>query len=904
MNYSKQENEKRRKASKSNVKKAKNKVASLVLRVSIAVLLIGIFVGGGAIFGAYMGIIEGAPELEQVVILPNIYTTIIYSDKTGEEIDRLKGEENREYVAFDKVPKVLRDAVVAIEDERFYSHDGVDIKGLARALYVILSTAGQRREGASTITQQVIKNNVMNLTRNTVETKLQEQYLAVKFEKMLTEQFNGNKKAAKDYILEIYLNSIALHHNLNGVQTASNYYFNKPVSDLTLSEAAVIAGITQYPSLYAPDVNPTESKKRQKMVLNNMLRLKFITQREYDDAVADDVYARVTGTTITEDSPAYHSYFTDSLVSTISKDLQDKYKISSAEASNWIYNSGLKIYSTQDLEMQKIMDDAFADPSLFPKKVEFDLQYTIAVKNTITGKVNNIYRTKLGAKENEIEAFKDAVKNEVLGSNDIVFAEKLVPFPQPQAAMVVMDYFNGQVKAMTGGRGQKLTDRGLNRATDSPRQPGSVFKVLASFAAGIDLGVITPATLIEDAPYSYAGHPFSNWNRTYKGWTTVRTAIKDSMNVVTVKNFMINTGMDACYEYLKNFGFTTLVDGKIINGQYKTDKVPATALGGITEGVTQLETAAAYGAIANEGVYNKPILYTKVLSHDNEILLENLPEPKRILKKQSAYLLTDMMKDVIRAGTGGKAAFKNLKMPIAGKTGTSSDTKDLTFAGYTPYYVGSIWMGYDMPKTIPEETSGYHLQLWSRVMEQINAPFPIKDFQRPEGVVNASICRASGKLAIKGLCDKDPHRGVVSDVFMAGTEPKTTCDIHVSLVIDSSTGQKFSPSCPDVYRKEVIGILSETNPYDIADYYFSKSFIDGPECSVHTGGGTPMTVPFPDHGFPDGFLTTPTPQPPYQREPVVVPEPEPDDVFGGDVVEPGLPSVPTAPPEITNPVRP
>ncbi len=896
MNYSKQENTKRRKKIKSKKKKVKNKVGSLIFRIVIAALLIGMFAGGGALVGAYMGILENAPPLENIVIQPDIYTTIIYSDKTGQEIDRLKGEENREYVTFDKVPQNLKDAVVAIEDERFYSHDGVDFRALLRIVYVNIENiikGNSRREGASTITQQVIKNNVMNLTRNTPETKLQEQYLAFNYEKKLVEQFKGNKKAAKDYILETYLNTIGLHHNIYGVQTASGYYFGKDVSELSLSEAAVIAGITQFPAQYAPDVNPEQSRKRQMMVLNKMRDLNFITKAEYDDAVADDVFARVTGVRQTDDTPIYHSDYTDSLIDAVSKDLQDKYKISSATASNWIFNSGLKIYSLQDLEFQQIMDNAFKDDSMFPAAAfAIDIEYSLAVKNTITNKVTDYYREKTVKKEEDIQAFVDSVKNEVLGANDEVFLENLYPIPQPQAAMVIMDNFTGEVRALISGRGEKLTNRGLNRATNSVRQPGSVFKVLASYAAGIDLLKITPATLIEDAPFEVNGHEFKNWyrNPSYRGWSSVRSGIRDSMNVITVKNMMINTGLDACFEYLKNFGFTTLVENEVIRGELKTDRVPAASLGGITKGVTQIELAAAYGAIANGGVYNKPILYSKVLDHNNEILLENVPEPKQILKKESAYLLTDMMKDVVRSGTGTKAALKKSKMPVAGKTGTTSDDKDLMFVGYTPYYTASIWTGYDMPQTI-KESSNYHLLLWSRVMDEISANQPVKDFVRPENVITASTCKASGKRVIKGLCDKDIHRGFTTEIFIAGTEPKETCDVHVALTLDSSTGEKFGPNCPEVYKKEVIGIISATNPYDIADYYFKQSFIDGPTCRIHAEGRLPIIDNEPDVPEMDilGDLED---------------EDEDEEKLGQTTTSKPSPVIPTPPPELSLPSTP
>ncbi len=845
MDYSRDKTRKEISAAGSNKKKVKNKFSLFSFRIFIIVLLVGGFGTVAALIGAYMGIIQNAPVIGDIDnILPDIYTTIIY-DKTGNEVDRLIAKENREYVTFDKIPQDLKDAFVAIEDERFYTHNGVDIKGIFRAVYVTLTS--DKSQGASTITQQLIKN-IRGITKNDMETKIQEQYLAVNYEENLIKKL-GTKEKAKDHILEVYVNTIGLHHGLNGVQTASNFYFGKDVSELNLSECATIAGITQNPSKYTPLNRPQDNEVRRKMVLDKMLELEMITQAEYDEAMADteDLYERINQVERINRQTSYHSYFVDRLITEVSKDLQTKLNISPATANNLVYNGGLQIYMTQDLEMQKIMDDAFKDDSLFPPgDFEIDIQYYFSVKNSITGKVSHYQKDHTVKKESQIQPWVDSVKNEVAGANDEIINERLFPIPQPQAAMVIMDYRTGEVKALTGGRGEKLANQTLNRATDSPRQPGSVFKVLASFAPAIDLGLVTPSTVIDDSPVSYP--KFNNWSPKnwyggFRGPSTVRSAIRDSMNVVTVKNLM-NMGIEPAYNYLKNFGFSTLDE---------RDKVPSLALGGITYGVTQLEVTAAYGAIANLGEYNKPIFYTKVLDHNGDILLENTIEPTQVLKKTSAFVLTDMMKDVVTGGgTGGKAAFRKVKMPIAGKTGTTTNTRDLTFVGYTPYYVSGIWLGFDQPKTIKQD-HGYHMYLWRSIMETIHKNLPYKDFDSPDSMKFNYVCSASGKLAVSGLCENDVNGSTVKqDVFVAGTQPTSYCNVHLSVSIDTGTGKRATPFCPPEVLGTAVTTYNKDHGYGLE------------ECDVHTTGIPNTDTEAPEYtGDPtmppeDSPVTTPT----------------------------------------------
>ena len=901
-NYSRRNNVNRRKQQHSQAKRVKNKTGIIIFRVLVAVLLIGGFGVAGALVGAYMGVIENAPKLGMITQeAEGPFSTIIYNAATGRETDRLDGGENREWATKEEIPQYLKDAFVAIEDERFYTHDGVDMKGLLRALYQNL--VSPQKQGASTITMQLIKNK-LGLKRNTWDTKLQEQYLAIEFEKKLTEQL-GSKENAKAYILEQYMNAIGLGHGQVGVKAAARRYFDKEVSDLTLAECTAIAAITQNPTGYSPINFPEKHKKRQMVALDNMLEFGMITQAEYDMSVAEDIYSEISSVNQeTLDAPSYHSYFNDAIIEQVITDLGKQYGYSRWEASNLIYTGGLSIYSTEDERIQKIVDDAFMNESLFPQ-TEFEIQvsYFLSVRNAITDKVTHYpEKTTTVQTYEEAEAFAEKTKDELLGQSDEIEGEALYAIPQPQAAMVIMDQATGQVKAIAGGRGAKVTNRGLNRATQSYRQPGSVFKILASFAPAIDMQLITPATVIDDVPFTITEWipPYSprNWYSSppFRGLSTVRTAIKDSMNVATVKN-MYNTGLDNCIQYLYNFGFTSLTSA---------DHVYAAALGGIDKGISQVEVTAAYAAIANNGYYNRPVFYTQVLDHNGNVLLENIPEQRQILKQTSAYLLTDMMKDVITGGTGQKARFKEVRMPIAGKTGTTTATRDLTFVGYTPYYAAGIWMGYDMPKEMNYRTEGTHSALWSYVMEQVHQGFEYKEFSRPDGIVTASVCMDSGLLAGE-LCSHDPRGSRVrTEIFAAGTQPTKYCEVHQQYEICAESKKIANEYCPEAFRQSIVGIVRpipyEGDPALVGDtqYEIPKAAQNGEICDIHNinnqypegtvfnfdedGNITvttpaPTTSPLPDSNDPgldlpimpgDGTgehgLATPTPGPGQQSQ--------------------------------------
>lgn len=759
-----------------------------------SVIVIGIllaFAIGGAGIGAYIAIIKNTPDLGLVAIQPNAYTSIIYDSK-GNEIDRLHGDENREYVTLENIPQYMQDAVIAIEDERFYQHDGVDARGFARAVFSTVT--GKSLQGGSTITQQLIKNNVTKVTHNSPVTKLQEQYLATKYEKELTKQL-GSKEAAKKYILELYLNTIALGHGYNGVQAASLGYFNKDASQLDLAECASLAGVTNNPSLYSPRTQPENNKSRQSIILKYMLDQGYITQEEKDAADAEDIYSKISAADSMdveeeqEDTDNIHSYFVDAMFEQISTDLQNKYNMSRTQAEYILYNGGLQINSTIDVDMQNIVDEVFLNPNSFPSMTyNYDISYRVSIEDTTTGQQTHTEYKQFARSMDSAQQWVAEKRTAIeagLTENQKIAADKAVYNIQPQAAMVIIDYQTGEVKALAGGRDKKLVNRGFNRATDSARQPGSVFKVLAAYAPAIDTGKITAASLIKDEPYTIGDYSPNNWwGKSYRGNCTARTGIRDSMNILAVKT-MVETGLDVCYDYLLNFGFTTLED----------DNHAATALGGLTNGVTQLEVAAAYGTIANLGEYKRPMFYSMVLDHDGNVLLENNSEPRQVLKATSAYVLTQMMSSVVNdpKGTGTAAKFKSSSMPVVGKTGTTTNTKDLTFVGYTPYYVGSIWFGYDRYDTTVPNMDRYlsnqhcHLDVWRTVMERVHQNLEVKEFPQPDGISEVKICKTTGMLPNKG-CE------TMVEYFAEGTEPKKYCSGHGSSNSDDEDGESDNES--------------------------------------------------------------------------------------------------------------
>lgn len=815
MNYSKNGLKQVQKQMNSKSDKLGRKLLIWICQLGLlAVIAVVIFVGAAAL-GAFKGCIDTAPNIASSDVAPEGFSSFVY-DKDGNQITKLvASSSNRIPVTLDKVPKHLQHAFIAIEDSRFYEHNGIDIVGIIRAGVKGVLSGFKFKSGASTITQQLIKNtiyedfvNESDLER--VARKIQEWYLAVH----ITDELSKNE------VLIRYLNTINLGQNTLGVQSAALRYFGKDVSELNLSECAVIAAITKSPSGYNPITKPEANAKRRKDVLDEMKDLGYINQAEYDAALEDDPYTRISEVNQSYVETDYvNTYFVDAVTNQVFEDLQEA-GYTQAEAENLIYRSGIKINSTFDAEIQAIVDEVCTNEANFPRaywQLGYQLSVTKANGTTIHHSTEMLQKylndnnysdynydpedKMLFESQEAANAAIEYYKSYAIQTGDEILGEKINLTVQPQLSVVILDQHTGYVKAMLGGRGEKSVNKSFNRATDATRQPGSCFKVLAAYAPALDASGFTLASVQNDAPFAYTNSGeenirlVNNWHnqsRGYLGLLNYREGIRNSRNVITVKASTVITpqlGMD----YLLNFGFTTLEP--VTNEKGYTDVHQALSLGGITNGVTNLEMTAAYATIANGGLYIEPTLYTTVLDrHGNIILDKSSNKEKHVLRETTAWLLTDAMRDVVEEGTGTAARVQGVD--VAGKTGTTSDDMDVWFSGYTHYYTGSVWLGFDSNnKELSKAEQSTHSKIWSQIMTAIHQNLePMEIMPQPENILEVEVCSKSGKLPTPGLCDVGGH--VYKEFFAEGTEPMDYCDVHFVGTVCQSDGVPATMYCP------------------------------------------------------------------------------------------------------------
>ena len=784
MNYGKKSVSKKRNSLISRTAMMGKRAHVSLIRVLFVILITICVVIGCTGIGAFRGIIDNAPDVNDIDISPLGYATFLY-DGDGNQLRKLTApSSNRLPVSIDQIPVDLQHAVVAIEDERFYEHNGIDVRGILRAFVKNLSS-GNLSEGASTITQQLLKNNVFtNWTQESTwlerfTRKIQEQYLAVEIEKKINN---------KNVILENYLNTINLGAGTYGVQAAARKYFNKDVWNLNLSECTTLAGITQNPTQYNPIEHPEANAKRRKEVLDHMIDQGYITQEQYDQVINDDIYSEIQAAQVLneETDNTVYSYFEDELIDQVINDLMNIKGYTRTQAQNLVYSGGLSIYTTQDASIQKILDEEYADPSNYPDYVQYALDYALTVQNPDGEEVNyskemlRLYFQNedpefdlLFDSQEEGQSYVDRYKEHVLADGSTVVSERVSFAPQPQSSMSIIDQHTGYVKAIIGGRGEKTASLTLNRATDTTRQPGSTFKILSTYAPALNEKGMTLATTFEDEPYNYPdGSPVNNASKSYGGTTTIRRAIQNSINVVAVK-CLEEVTPELGLQYLDNFGFTTLAHGteadKDADGTIWTDANLPMALGGLTHGVTNIELCAAYAAIANNGNYIEPIYYTKILDHNGNVLIEKNSAGRSVIKESTAWLLTSAMEDVVNQGTGTACQLDD--MTVAGKTGTTDAYNDLWFVGYTPYYTCAVWSGFDNNEKLPEDARDFHKNLWKKVMTRIHEGLPDKDFDMPASVEKISICEETGLLPRAGC-------PVITEYFDIGDVPTDYCDQH------------------------------------------------------------------------------------------------------------------------------
>ncbi len=743
------------------------KIVWSVFRVALKVALIAVavaaFVAAGVVVGIVTACINTTEPVTEIQLETASLTSFIYypdgqpvtyiTEEGQEEPIALKGtgNVNRVLVTIDQTPKYLRDAFVAIEDERFYSHQGVDVKRSLSAI-VAYMLPGFGTYGGSTITQQLIKNATGD-NEQSVLRKVSEMWRAYLLE----------KDYSKDEILEKYMNIIYMGRDCYGVQSAARAYFGKNVGDLSLAECAYLAGITNNPGKYAPHTTTGRQNgyKRQITILDKMLELGKITKEEYIEAIQ-------TKLAFNEEyeagsSYALYSYFVDAVI----KDVRDAFMAKGytrTEANKMIYGGGIRIYTTQDRDIQAIVDREFNNEDNFP----VNYKYT-------------------------------------------------APADKAQASIVIMDQFTGQVKAMYGGYGPKTTNLAYNYAVDGKRQPGSSIKPILVYAPLIDQHIITAATTIEDElSYLNPDTPDKPWPRNsynyFRGTISVRQALAVSCNVAAVKLYVDNIPL--CLQYLKKSGIDRTNETQV-----------SVALGGLTNGVSAMEMTAAYVPFSNgSGVYHKPITFTKVLDSEGNVLIDNISETHVVYEDaQTASVMTSLLTSVMDAnysGTARKAIFWNSKgeqVPTAGKTGTTTNSYDYWFVGYTGYYTAGVWYGYSSQKTMEPEEKGAAYLLWKKIMEQIHAELPIKQLASGSSGKSVQICAESRQLAT-ALCSHDiTGSKVINEIFSDGSQPSSYCTAHVKVKVCTDTWQdssgKYVQAGPDCAHTQEIVI----NKYYLSD---------------------------------------------------------------------------------------
>ncbi len=844
MNYGRSSLQKKLTFFTSNKIKKSRKRATIALKLTLMVLISFVVLGGFMTAGMVEGIIDASPKMSDISVSPSGYITKIY-DSEGKEIERLVASGgNRTYISISEMPKNLQNAFIAIEDGNFWKHNGIDFSGIFRAGIIGITSGGDFSQGASTITQQLIKNNVFtswttesNLLEK-IQRKIQEQYLAIQLEKQMS----------KEDILENYLNTINLGQNTLGVESAAERYFNKRASQLSLSECSVLATITQNPSRYNPVTHPDKNKIRREKVLKNMLEDDYISQSEYEDALNDDVYSRIQVVNDTTPVNSIYSYFIDEVINQVLEDLQEKKGYTQTQAYNALYSGGLTIQTTQDSEIQKICDEEFARKENYPETTKYRLTYRLTVSDanqttsTLTesavleflkeqgdSSANLNFSSKKAAGE-AISAFRHALYES--GEYVSYSNETITLTPQPQASITLMDQHTGEVKAIVGGRGKKTGSLTLNRASSTLRQPGSTFKILSTYAPAIDTAGYTLASTIDDAPYKYTNkQKVKNSYDEYKGLISIRDAIACSSNIVAVK-VLTDITPQLGYDYLLQFGFTSLVDSKTLeNGYVVSDINQALSLGGITYGVTNLELTAAYAAVANSGTYIKPRFYTRILDNSGNILIDNTPSTTAVLKESTAFLLTSAMEDVVKSGTAKDVSLG--EMPVAGKTGTTSRYNDVWFSGYTPYYTCTIWGGYDNNEKLSKDSREYHKVLWKNIMTRVHEKLKVRNFDKPDNIVTKKVCAKSGKRAVKGVCDLDPRGSMIrTEYFTKGTTPSDTCDRHISVTICQASGMVANDYCPSWQKETKTFIVRpEGSKGTTADSEYS--IVPSETCNIH-----------------------------------------------------------------------
>jgi penicillin-binding protein 1A len=693
-------------------------------RFVVFIIILMFLLSAGAALGLLAVSIKDLPAFNEANLVPATSTQIF--DRNDNPVNQI-GLENRVQVSINDIPDHVKDAFLAAEDHYFYEHHGIRIQAIVRAAFNdALHLIGMDRniQGGSTITQQLVKLSFLSPERK-LKRKVQEVILSFQLE----------RRYSKDEILEMYLNRIYLGEGAYGIQAAAQTYFGKNAGDLTVGEAALLAGLTKSPNNYSPYQNPELALSRRNQVLSDMREYNFIDEQTYQQGLSEKINLIHESPSATQQYP--YPYFMDY----ITEQLVEKF------GEEAVFKGGLKVYTTLDPDIQSYAEKAMANPDNFPASRK---------------------------------------------NNEGVL--------QPQGAMVIIDPSSGEIRALVGGR-EHTHMRALNRATMSPRQPGSAIKPVLVYGPAVELLGMGPATVIDDAPVKYPkfqNYTPHNYDGTYRGLITMRTAIARSVNIPAVKLFTDYLHMTDALKFAAKMDMNFKLTG------------PAMALG--SQEVTPLQLAAAYSAFANHGVYNKPVAIRRVEDREGNVLFEAEQAPRRVMKETTAYLITDMLRSVVTSGTGTRAAIAN--WPVAGKTGTTDDLKDIWFAGYTPELVGVVWIGYDTPTKMPHSYGGiYPAKIWREVMQQAHQGIKPHGFVQPPGIVTATVDSKSGLLPGPNT----PPEHMVTDIFAAGTVPTETDNVHVLTEVCATTGKLPNQYCPDRITRVMLK-LPYTVPGNVADY--------------------------------------------------------------------------------------
>ena len=756
----------RRKNSKKPKFKDKHPKLAMFLKILIIGILLVTVIGTGIVVGYIFGFFGDDFKISEKELKIAASNSVVVNSE-GAVIADLSGDEKRKIVSIDEMSEYLPKAYIAIEDERFYNHHGIDIKRTGGAIFGYLLHKNGSSGGGSTITQQLVKN-ITKENDKSIFRKIKEWAKAYQVENILS----------KEEILELYLNILFVGGTNYGVELGAEYYFNTNAKDLSLAQCAFLAGINNSPNAYNPydtSVDNTEKiKTRTKAVLNKMKELGYIENEEdYNNAIAEvDAGLKFTKA---ETGGNIYSYHTDAAISQVIDQVAEEKQISKQLAENYVYSSGLTIYSTQVDSVQSSLEEEFAKTS----------KYSITSRQT-----------------------KDEDGNYVTS----------------EAAMVVIDHTTGYVVGTVGGLGTKTESRGLNRATQSTRQTGSSMKPIADVAPGLEEGIITAATKYDDSETEFAGHyKPKNYNH-FRGIISIRDAIETSQNIPFVK-VMAELTPEKSLQYLKKMGITTLDDTK--------DAGLSLAIGGLTNGVSPLEMAGAYATIANDGVYIEPTFYTKVTDVNGEVILTPNQRTERVISEENAYIAKDLLTQPV-VGSSGTAKYCAIPgIETAAKTGTTNSDFDRWLCGFTPYYTAATWYGFDVNEEVRYSGTNPAGQLWSNVMKVVHQPLANANFIRPDGIVTSSVCSTTGETATSNCSSK------YSEIFVSGRVPAACEGHSAYEICAESglLATEYCPEVENKYYgysipKEQLGLWKTSGSS-------GKSSAPSERCTIHTKPETP-----------------------------------------------------------------